>query len=125
MGVGGFEGRVEPDALDLGLHHFTHQTAAVRSTLGRVQFDQHVAGADGLTVPDVDVADDAQFLGLDQLAALVRNDPPIGHRDHIDICPDTNTVSNTETMTRPKDQHVERGQAPVDQHRIETVVFIR
>jgi hypothetical protein len=52
---------------------------------GGVEFDQHLAGLDGLAVDDVDGLDGGGLDRLDQLAAGIGHDLALRHGDHVDV----------------------------------------
>ena len=77
------------------IHLCVHQVARDLIPIGRVgrgiELDQHVTGADMVSIGDHDPFYDTDFQRLDQLDLAGRDDPPIGAGDNIELaetCPD-------------------------------------
>src|SRR5215470_18986182 len=83
--------RTQPRGIKLRGHEVAFQVSELGPAYGWIKLDEHVAGADALTVANLDCPDNAGLEGLDGLGAAAWNDFSGRHGDNIDgadACPD-------------------------------------
>src|SRR5215472_477192 len=75
----------QPRGIELRRNEIALQMAQFGIAYRRVELDQHVPRLDGLTIPDMDRAHDADLEGLHDFAAAGRDDLALRRGDHVDL----------------------------------------